>query len=202
MGEALCGDGCSCQSSHDVAKKQPYHFQVPNEPWPVWLDELKIMRQLFSTLYDVVHSSQAKQYWMAKHSITSQDFDNINWPAVYKAIHQDPVVRKLFITKHMVGMCSIGKIMVRWKERDIPFCPCCGAPEDAPHVWKCPDPRGSEVWDNVMETLKTGMESVGKDLDMQDSILIQLDSWKTGQDIQHFPHFHLHDAIQSQECIG
>ncbi len=40
------------------------------------------------------------------------------------------------------------------------------------------------------------------DPDLQDAILIHLDSWRTGQDIQHFSPFHLQDAIQLQDRIG
>ncbi len=53
-----------------------------------------------------------------------------------------------------------------------------------------------------MEALKIWMESVDTDPDLQDAILLQLDSWRTGQDTRHFSPFHLHDAIQSQQRIG
>jgi hypothetical protein len=61
------------------------------------------------------------------------------------AVKSIPRSRCIFLSKHTTGMCGVGKFIVRWKERNNPDCPRCGAFED-PHVWKCKGWCTPAIW--------------------------------------------------------
>jgi hypothetical protein len=58
--------------------------------------------------------------------------------------------RRVFLSKHVSGMCGVGKFMLRWKEWDHDKCPRCGLPEDSKHVWKCANPQVVDLWDKAI----------------------------------------------------
>ncbi len=88
--------------------------------------------------------------------------------------------KRIFISKHTVGMCGVGKFMHLWKERDSPSCPRCGQFEDAAHVWVCSGCNSSDIWNNSLKQLDTWMTSVSTDPEIQDTILHYLKEWRNG----------------------
>jgi len=42
----------------------------------------------------------------------------VDWEAVQKALKEVPRLRKIFIIKHTMGMCGVGKFMKLWKKRE------------------------------------------------------------------------------------
>ena len=110
--------------------------------------------------------------------------------------------RRVFISKHTVGMCGVGKFMHRWKQRDSPNCPRCGQFEDASHVWICSGCNSSEIWEKSLEDLEAWMSSVSTDPDIQDAILHHLKDWRNGNvEFREYAH-DLRDLIQEQSNIG
>ncbi len=76
----------AAKSHMTTALQSPQHFCVLHEPWSIWLGTAKVIWHLSSTLYNIVHSVEAKQYWMAKRNISGEDWDLINWPVLDKGI--------------------------------------------------------------------------------------------------------------------
>jgi hypothetical protein len=106
-----------------VAKQQPRYYLIEHEPWSLWIGGKKIIKNLSSTLYNFVHSAEAKQYWLTKDHISEQAIQSTNWEAIDQAMSETPRSRRVFLTKHVVGMCGVGKFMVQWKQRASVACP-------------------------------------------------------------------------------
>ncbi len=121
----------------EIAKRSPRHFMVAAEPWSIWFNGKKVMSDLTETLYDLVHSEEEKDYWKQKDKITSTDINSVNWDLIEVAMKESARSRRVFVSKHVCGMCGVGKIMKRWKQRSDDSCPRCGMREDAAHVWQC-----------------------------------------------------------------
>jgi hypothetical protein len=62
-------------------------------------------------------------------------FMDIAWDSIGQAMNHAPCNKRVFVSKHTVGICGVGKFMHCWKERDIPNCLRCGLFEDTEHVW-------------------------------------------------------------------
>jgi hypothetical protein len=186
----------------EVAKVRPRHFSISGEPWSIWIENKKITKDIASTIYEIAHVDQIKQYWINKDKVSAEKFSAINWKAIGKAMEQSTRSRRVFISKHTVGMCGVGKFMHRWKQRDSPNCPRCGQFEDASHVWLCSGSNSSEIWEKSLEDLEAWMSSVSTDPDIQDAILHHLKDWRNGNvEFREYAH-DLRDLIQEQSNIG
>lgn len=52
-----------------VAKQRPRHFCIKHELWAVWTANTKLVKDLNTNIYNLVHSEEAKQYWIGKQRI-------------------------------------------------------------------------------------------------------------------------------------
>ncbi|CAJ1927586.1 unnamed protein product [Cylindrotheca closterium] len=62
-------------------------------------------------------------------------------------------------TKHVVGMCGVGKFKVRWGYDTSAACPCCGEFEDHLHVPRCRAPSASAEWDRQTVALDLWLDT-------------------------------------------
>jgi hypothetical protein len=184
-----------------TAKRRPRHYLIKDEPWSVWIGPKKISKDLSSTIYDIVHATEAKDYWLSKDRVPHDTYDSNNWDALHKAMEESPRPRRIFIMKHSAGMCGVGKFMHRWKERDNPNCPRCGQFEDAPHVWLCKGCDTNSVWTSSLDKPQDWMTSVQTDPDIQDAIINYLDSWRNDTTPPNPPP-HIDDLLQAQTTLG
>ncbi len=139
----------------------------------------RIYKDIPTLLYEIVHAEQAKQYSLSKDCISTEDFEQVNWEAIDKAMKESQRMRRVFVSKQSSGMCGVGKFMVGWRERESPDCPRCGKFfEDAPHVWVCSGLDADKVWDTSLTRLEEWMSSVQTGPDAQTTILHYLKGWK------------------------
>ncbi len=128
-----------------IAKQSPRHYMISAEPWSLWLHEKKIMSDLETTLYDIVHAKEAKAYWMKKDQLPLMTIEQINWEVIDVAMKETKRSSRVFLSKHVSRMCGVGKFIKRWKQRPDSSCPRCGEHEDAPHVWTCQGPGVEDI---------------------------------------------------------
>jgi hypothetical protein len=79
-----------------------------------------------ATIYKRIHALHAKEYWISRDRCNDNTFGLIHWDNIAHALKEIPRQRRVFISKHSVGMCGVGKFMKRWKEWDTDACPRCG----------------------------------------------------------------------------
>ncbi len=138
------------------------------------------MLHIKQRVYDIVHSSKAREYGRAKDEINKDAIDLVDWEAVQKALKEVPKLRKIFITKHTMGMCGVGKFMKLWKKRETDECPRCGKFEDSSHVWICDQADALSLWNTALLDLDRWMVSVQTDPDIREIIIHNLSNWPTG----------------------
>jgi hypothetical protein len=160
---------------------------VAHEPWSLWVAGNKVTKNLLSTLYEWVHSPLAKEYWRAKNHCEGDILQNVKWDALHTTMIESQHSRRVFITKHAVGMCSVGKFMKRWKERDSDRCPRCDLPKDATHVLICKGAGANEIWDASITELEQWMKSVDTDPEIIDHIVKHLSSWRSSDTPEEYP---------------
>jgi hypothetical protein len=113
-----------------------------------------------------------------------------------------PRTRRVFLSKHISGMCVVGKFMKRWKEWDSDRCPRCGSPEDATHVWLCKGPGTEELWSKVVAELEVMMRKLDTDPTLVHIISLYLHSWRTGDAITYEPPREFQALLQAQSAVG
>jgi hypothetical protein len=59
---------------------------------------------------------------------------SINWETINTAMKETKRSRRVYISKHVSGMCGVGKFRHQWKECNDSSCPRCSEHEDACHM--------------------------------------------------------------------
>jgi hypothetical protein len=117
-------------------------------------------------IYEFVQATPARDYWQKKHDLPDAVFEDVNWRAIQEAQQSSSLSTTTFVTKHSVGMCRVGKFMVRWKQRDSSACPRWGLFEDDQHVWKCHGKNADLMWQASLSSLQSWMDSQNTDPDL------------------------------------
>lgn len=113
------------------------HQTIQDEPWPIWILDRKVTSNISTSIYTYIHNYQGDQYWLTKPDVNKVLLKEVDWTATEVALQSIPRQRRVFLMKHVCGMCGVGKFMQRWKEWQHDSCPRCGTREDASHVWLC-----------------------------------------------------------------
>ena len=143
-------------------------------------------------------------HWEKKNRFTRDQCMRINWDACEGAMRRLKIPRRNWIVKHTEGMCGVGKWLLIWKDKDTDACPLCSAPEDARHVWKCPDHRAQAVRTKGLHDLSTWMETAQTDPEIQSAIITNLTQCLNGQPPTPITETSqgVHAAIDIQNDIG
>ncbi|CAJ1937063.1 unnamed protein product [Cylindrotheca closterium] len=106
-------------------------------------------------------------------------------------------------TKHVMGMCGVGKFKVRWGSETSAACPCCGEFEDHLHVPRCRAPSASAAWDRLTLALAQWLDTQVTDPAIKHSILLLLQGVRDPSlpSLRVVPD-RLHRAFRSQQRIG
>jgi hypothetical protein len=120
---------------------------VGEEPWSLWFHGKKIINDISTVIYDIVHTPSVKNYWMRKDNISKEVIESIYRDSVGDAMKEVPRKCRVFISKHVCGMCGVGKFMHQWKLRQDSSCPRCGEHEDSCHVLTCNGKGADNVWE-------------------------------------------------------
>jgi len=185
-----------------IASKVPRHFSVKGEPWQLWLQGRKLTSRIDSQIYSAVHKESSLEYWKTKKDVPPEAVSRVDWPAIGRAMKGVPRGRRVFVTKHVAGMCGVGKFMKRWKYWNTDQCPRCGEAEDAPHVWTCSDPGARDIWNKSVDNLDLFLRKQDTDPTLLHIIKVYLQSWQTGVAISYSPPRAFEQLIQEQSQIG
>ena len=151
-----------------------------------------------------VHNPDTHQYQMARQQYNSAQQKQLDWEAMGDAMHSLLLTRKHWVTKHVSGWCSVGKMAKRWKLQMTDKCPRCNQTKDARHVWQCCHPTAIIQWDQSIDTLTIQLGRIHTSPEIIRAMCNRLKTWK-----RHLPllttttyHLHLQEAIAKQDNLG
>jgi len=68
----------------DIARNKPRHYSLGLEPWSLWYQGHKLLH-IKQSVYDIVHSSKAREYWRAKDKIHKDTIDLVDWESLERS---------------------------------------------------------------------------------------------------------------------
>jgi hypothetical protein len=169
-----------------VAQHTERHYDIEGEPWQVWIKHNKVTANIQMKLYACVQEIDSIKYWEAKQE-QPDSLQVVDWVSIGRAMAKIPRTRRGFITKHVAGMCGMGKFMKRWREWDTDNCPRCGLPEDAPHVWTCKGDGTGDIWIKAIQELKKLLRTLDTDPTLLHILITYLKGWYSGANIRYEP---------------
>jgi hypothetical protein len=165
------------------ANALPRHQTIQDEPWPIWILERKVTSNISTSIYTYIHNYQGDQYWLPKPDVNKALLKEVDWMAAEIALQSIPRQIRVFLTKHVCGMCGVGKFMQRWKEWQHDSCLRCGTREDASHVWLCQGQDINLLWEKALIGLHEWMMKVDTDPNIVHLIITALTAWRNGDNI-------------------
>ncbi len=57
-------------------------------------------------MYDLVHSTEAKEDWRKKDDLARDTMDTVHWDAIHTAMRESKRSQRVFISKHVNGVCG------------------------------------------------------------------------------------------------
>jgi hypothetical protein len=172
--------------------------QIPCLYWRVTLDnDRRVCKYLTVTLTSYVSHHNMSSYWEKRNIISTEQFNNIDWIGVGKAMKASTITRKQWIVKHAVGICGVNKVLKLWKKRDDDTCPWCSEVETSQHVILCNQPEENQIWDAHLLSLSTWLKTTTSS-DITNQLIDYLRMWRQDNIPTLIPANHKLAQIQQQ----
>jgi hypothetical protein len=175
---------------------------VKGEPWQLWVGGRKLTSNLASQIYSALHSADGISYWQTKPEVTPDVVNTVDWAPIRGTMKGVSRARRVFVTKHLSGMCGIGKFRKRWKQWEIDQCPRCGEKEEAPHVCICKDPGAREIWEKSLASIELLLRQWVTDPTILHVLMLYLRSWQSGEGVSYVPPRELEEMVREQHRFG
>jgi len=73
-----------------VAYSQPRHFNIVGEPWQLWVNNVKLTKNIQTTIYDYVQGEASVKYWSSKKDIDPTGIQLVDWSAIGRTLKSIP----------------------------------------------------------------------------------------------------------------
>ena len=179
-------------------------FQIHAEPWSVWINNEKLVTPLREKIYDFIHGPAVDEYWLSRKRFKAELYPSYDWEALDDAIRPLSISRRLWLTKHLSGWCSVGRMAKRWRLRATEECPRCLSVETARHVNSCKDPRAIDHMEKSVATLTVQLGRLYTSPVVIKERGRRLTEWKRGIPFSQVSSKHpfLQDALREQDLMG
>ncbi|CAJ1931347.1 unnamed protein product [Cylindrotheca closterium] len=137
----------------------------------LYIGDVKQSRLNPEQVQELVALPALRKQWHERQTITPEAELETDWTSLARAMSSLPAGVQRWITKHVVGMCGVGKFRVRWGSADSAACPCCGEFEDHLHVPRCMAPSASAEWERRTATLDQWLDNQVTDPAIKHAIL-------------------------------
>jgi hypothetical protein len=170
----------------------------------LWLHEEKYTSFDTNWVYTRACEERVFEYWLYRGRLTENSIHLIDREALASACQAESPGFRRWVTKHVTGVCGVGKWLERWQWQNHSRCPRCDAAgEDHRHVYQCSARSARIEWQASMNDLRTWCEHHSTDPDMLEVIITCLMAWRNGQALPpYFGRDHLATAYDAQRQIG
>ena len=105
----------------------PSQHVSSHEGWSCWKGSLKKTFYDHDGIYTMLGEQRVRDYWLRRGRLSSEAMDLVDWEVLAKACDAESPGRRRWVTKHVTGVCGVGKFLQRWKSQEHSRCPRCDA---------------------------------------------------------------------------
>ena len=189
--------------ARSVGRERP-SSKVYAEPWSVWFRGDKLVTPFREKNYETIHGPPLDDYWVQRKRFKADLYPRYDWEALDDDIPLLPLSRRLWVTKHLSGWCSVGRMAQRWRLRDTDECPRCQWPENARHVSSCKVPRAISQMETSVTNFKVQLGRIYTSPAVINVISRRLMEWKRGELFSQIQstHPYVNVALREQDLMG
>jgi hypothetical protein len=152
-----CMNGPRRQGQHATTMRAPSQHVSTYEGWSLWRGSEKNTFYDNDGIYAALCEHRVTDYWLRRERLSIEATRLIDWEvlAKAKACEEESPGRLRWVTKHVTGLCGVGKFLEQWKSQTHSRCPRCDAEhEDHRHVYQCPARSTKREWHGAMDDLR------------------------------------------------
>jgi hypothetical protein len=173
-------------AAEDKMKRQiqkPSQYVSSHEKWSLWQKNQKHTFYDHNRIYTLLCKHRVIEYWLQHDEQLSVEATRlIDWEVLAKACGEESPGCLRWVTKHVTGVCGVGKFLKRWKSQDHSWCHRCGAEqEDHRHVYQCPARSTKQEWYGSMNDLRQWCNSHDTSPGITEVIVKSLKAWQAGR---------------------
>ncbi|CAJ1967895.1 unnamed protein product, partial [Cylindrotheca closterium] len=159
------------EASHLVIAPNARFF---TELTALYIGDVKQSRLNPEQVQELVALPALRKRWHEGQMITTAAEVETDWISLARAMSSLPAGVQRWTTKHVMGMCGVGKFKVWWGAADSAACPCCGEFKDHLHVPRCTAPSASVEWERWTASLDQWLDTQVTDPAIKHAILYLL----------------------------
>ena len=150
---------------------------IYKEGWSCWVGGMKVMTNLSDLIKHAVYGRELCEWLHQQEHLDKEVFDLVDWDANGDAFTNFPTLFGSWATKHISGICGVGKMMKIWNFWEDSACLSCDElREMTHHVVLCPCVERMVAWDKAIDGLEEWMTAVDMDPEIQYCICQALQS--------------------------
>ena len=135
--------------------------------------------------------------------LLAEDFDSVDWDAVEDSAKTGSKTHNMWLSKHMTGICGVGKWMHRWKHWTEASCPCCGVEiETTRHVVECTSTRMSQHFHECITDLSRWLTAQQTHPNIDSFVIDVLSRRQLGLLPEEVAPDDIGEAVETQNRIG
>ena len=195
---------------HAAKDKMRRPYQAPtqhvseHEGWALWRGNRKHTSFDLTGIYNDLTEQRVIAYWVQRGRLTEFGVDKIAWGVLAKACSIESSGFRRWVTKHVTGVCGVGKWLERWKWQAHSKCPRCDIDnEDHRHVYQCSALSARIEWQGAMDDLRQWCLNHETNPDVIEVMINCLHAWRQGR---RLPPYRGRDllahAYDAQRAIG
>jgi hypothetical protein len=136
----------------DLLTLSATHRLSGQECWSLWLDDNKYTSFEQNLIYTRACEKRVTSYWLKRGCLTDALAGRVERDVLVAACKAEYPGFCRWVTKHVTGVCGVGKWLERWQWQNHSRCPRCDAPgEDHRHVYRCPALSARIEWKAAMD---------------------------------------------------
>jgi hypothetical protein len=163
----------------------PTHRISGQEGWSLlWLKDEKYASSDTNWTYTQACKARGSSYWLHWGCLTPELANLIDWKVLAAACQAESPCIPRWVTKHVTGICGVGKWLERWKWQNHSRCQCCDTTgENHRHVYQCPARSAQIEWQASMNDFRSWCEHHNMDPDILEVMIACLLAWRNGQSL-------------------
>jgi hypothetical protein len=153
---------------------------IVHESWQIIIHgNIKVYKNIETNLREYITTPPIKDLWDRHNRIEKNAFDKVAWLPLQKVMKSSTIQTRHWIVKRAAGDCGTNAVLFRRKKREDDKCPFCGQTENTAHVYKCKDPKVSDVWEKSIYNLEREMMEYQTDPEIVHQLSRGLLAWKS-----------------------
>ena len=146
---------------------------LPLESVGVFVGAQKLTSGSSKCLRYWAHHQLARKHFFTSKVITPQQFREVNWPCVYKALHSVPRMFAVWACKQINNIAGTNANIGRYQKDHDRKCPSCRqVDETCAHVLTCMETGRVEMLNASIDLLNKWMKRVGTDARLRRAIIV------------------------------